>query len=217
MDDLSAWPQSDNRVEFCLWRAPVSFQARSQVKDELAQVVGKALSPTRYLISGDVRLTVEWWVSEKERYESDRAPDIDNILKPLIDCLVGPEAILIDDNQVKEVSCLWRESHGELQRVDVLLQFEPKAWVPKERLVFVQFQNGLCLPVPHSPSKEETLHRFHHYARMLALRGLVDEAGADYSNAKVLMPEQRVFHRSRLKGFRVVLANAFVAAVGEGA
>ena len=212
MDDLSAWPTLNNRVEFCIWRAPVSVQASAQARADLAQDVRKALKATRYLISGDVRLTVEWWIPEEERYESDRAPDIDNILKPLVDCLVGPEAILIDDNQVKEINCSWRESHGEPQRLDVLLQFEDKAWVPKLDLIFVQFQNGLCLPIPHSSSNEEKLQRFHTYARLFALRGLLDDAGAHYSNAKVLMPEQRVFHRSRLKGFRVVEEKAFVAA-----
>ena len=199
MDELAAWPTHNNRVEFCVWQAPVSLQANSQAKTELTAKIRHALSATRYLISGDVQLTVEWWISEEERYESDRAPDIDNILKPLVDSLVGPDAIMVDDNQVKEINCLWRESNDGPQRLDILLQFEDRAWVPKTGLAFVQFQNGLCLPIPHSQSKEEKLQRFHEYARSLELRGLLKEAGAHYSNGKVLMPKQRTTVRLKVE------------------
>ena len=50
---------------------------------------------------------IEWTVHEQDRYESDAAPDVDNILKPLLDGLCGPEGVLIDDCQVQAVDCRW--------------------------------------------------------------------------------------------------------------
>jgi hypothetical protein len=37
------------------------------------------------LLSGDVQVGIEWTLHEEARYEQDAAPDVDNILKPLLD------------------------------------------------------------------------------------------------------------------------------------
>ena len=176
MNDLSAWP-TGTRVEFGISRSAVSHQADSHVTAPFIQHVKDGLRTPRFLLSGNVRLTVEWWASEQERYEKDRSPDIDNILKPLIDSLRGPEGLIIDDNQIQTVTCSWRDSQTQAQRLDVLLQFDEGEWVPKEKLVFVRFQKGLCLPIPGNESKQHRLKRFHTYSARFAARKHIVEAG----------------------------------------
>jgi len=63
-----------------------------------------------YLPLGDVKVSIEWTLHEQDPYESDAAPDVDNILKPLLDVLCGPDGILIDD-------CLAVDSGGSNGRI----------------------------------------------------------------------------------------------------
>ena len=212
MYDLGEWPAS-NCIEFTLPLAPVSQQASSSVKGVFAQEIRKYIQIARFLLSGDVQLRVGWRISEQARYEHDRAPDIDNILKPLIDSLVGPDALIIDDTQVQQVTCAWSAVNTEQQSIRIGLLFKRNNWVPKRNLVFVRFQNGLCLPIPDTDSREKKLKHFQVYSNRLSARAIADSQGVQYNNAKILMPEQRVFHRTRLSGFVVLTEQEFLASI----
>jgi Holliday junction resolvase RusA-like endonuclease len=139
-------------LEFTLPLAPVSQQAKSEAKSEFKCAVQAFTKTAQYLLAGDVQLSVEWLVSEQARYETDRSPDVDNILKPLIDSLVGPDGLVIDDNQIQSVSCSWIDWHREEEQIRVELRFLPDEWLQKQGLVFVQFENGLCMPIQNGES-----------------------------------------------------------------
>src|SRR5207244_5710585 len=50
------------------------------------------------LLTGEVAVEVEWVLHERYRWESGlmlTTPDVDNIVKPLLDALCGPDALLI--------------------------------------------------------------------------------------------------------------------------
>src|SRR5689334_14388427 len=95
-------------MTFSVVAEPVSGQAKDRSRRaDLKSAIGRLLKPIQYLLSGEVRLSIEWVIHEKERYETDRAPDVDGILKPLLDALTGPDGLIIDDSQVQSVCCSW--------------------------------------------------------------------------------------------------------------
>lgn len=202
MTDLGEQPRGDRiEIEFVL--SPVSQQARAETKDTFRQEVRRILDTAQFLLTGDVQIEVEWLISEQVRYESDRAPDVDNILKPLLDSLAGPKGVLIDDNQVQHVSCSWIDWNKEDEALRVSLRFRPDEWLPKKGLTFVQFDRGLCLPIPAFKYREQSLGWLEMYRGLLLARIEADKQGFPYSFARTIMPQQRVFHRTRLSNFRV--------------
>lgn len=196
-------------LEIRLELAPVSQQAAAETKRRFKEALRSVTRTAQFMFSGDVRLSVQWFISERARYETDRSPDVDNILKPLIDGLVGAEGLLIDDNQIQHVSCSWLDSINDAEQLQVELRFLDGEWVPKKGLVFVQFSDGLCLPIPGSLSKKIQLKFLDAYSHLLDARSEANRMGIDYAWAKMLMPSQRVFHRTRVHAFPVLRESDF--------
>jgi len=210
MINLGVQPSADF-VEFKIESPPVSQQASSESKKALRHAIRRVLGTAQYLLTGDIRVEVKWSISEQVRYETDRAPDVDNILKPLLDSLVGPNGIIIDDNQVQHVSCSWTDWKREGEELTVALHFISDEWLPKKGLIFVQFDRGICLPIPASASEDQCLDLLEAYKSLLLSRADADSQGLPYTWAKVIMPKQRVFHRTRLGQFLVESEEKFRA------
>ena len=85
--------------------------------------------------------------NERERYEADTLPDIDNILKVILDALCGPEGIMIDDAQVQSLTIYWLDTPSDNHQIEITLNFFPDEWKSKEGLEFIQFHKGLCFPI----------------------------------------------------------------------
>lgn len=156
---------------------------------------------TEFLLSGDVSLEIQWTLHESVRYETDTAPDVDNILKPLLDSICGPKGILIDDNQVQHVSCSWMDWTTLQQRLDITLRFASDLFVSKEHLVFVDFGKSLCFPVNESAPREGLELFLSVIETQLQTRQRLRSLGLNYEAAQGVMPIQRFFHRSRLAQF----------------
>jgi hypothetical protein len=75
-------PPSGGRLTFTVEGPPVSQQSRRSEKDAFAAAIRAQMGDCAYLLSGDVRVGIEWTLHEQDRYESDAPPDVDNILKP---------------------------------------------------------------------------------------------------------------------------------------
>ena len=102
---LGIEPPQSNNLSIVIDLPPVSLQATGESKRAFIRKVREQCSCYSFLLTSDVQIGVTWHIHEQERYETDRSPDVDNILKPLLDGLCGPEGILIDDNQVQSISC----------------------------------------------------------------------------------------------------------------
>jgi hypothetical protein len=156
------------------------------------------------LLSGDVRVEVEWLLHEQDRYESDAAPDVDNILKPLLDSLCGPQGLLIDDCQVQALDSRWIDWPDRGQRVQIRLRFFPDEWVSKDGLCFVHLGKSLYFPINRFTSAQGVLLIMEHVKAMLKTRNRLMELGEDYYTSNGVMSVQRAFHRSRIGRFPVM-------------
>jgi hypothetical protein len=54
-------------------------------------------------------MTVRWWGVPRPRWQSDAYPDLDNWLKPLIDALVGPNRLFVDNSLLRSIEVTWGE------------------------------------------------------------------------------------------------------------
>src|SRR6266699_559454 len=140
-------PPSPGRLTFHVEGPPVSQQSRRAEKDAFAAAVREQMGDFGFLLSGDVKVGIEWTLHEQDRYESDAAPDVDNILKPLLDALCGPQGVLIDDCQVQSVDCRWLDWPIREQRVEITIDFLADEWISKDDLCFVHLGSSIYFPI----------------------------------------------------------------------
>lgn len=105
--------------------APVSLQASRAQKEVITNAIRSAIADHGFILTNDVKISIEWLVNEQRRYETDAAPDVDNIIKPIIDALCGPQGVLVDDCQVQFVSCHWIDWERDDQQVTIHIERSP--------------------------------------------------------------------------------------------
>jgi hypothetical protein len=149
-----------------------------------------------------VTVDIEWMLHESNRWETDASADVDNIVKPLLDALCGPDGVLIDDCQVRSFSSTWMSWDKHEDRVLIRIKYDADHYMPKDGLVFVRIKDALCYPVPREV-REKALSVWIGWLRTaLASRSVLERLTGEYYPARYLAP-RGFFHRSRLKGFAV--------------
>jgi len=198
-------PPKSGILELTLNIAPVSLQSSNRRKREVRKEIRKVTDPLKFILTGDVKLEIEWYMHEKTRYESDSSPDVDNIVKPLLDAITGPKGIMVDDCQVQSVCCKWVDWSKPDQKVDIRIQFTPDLWMHQEGLVFVHIGDNLCFPLPAAvPEDARSLFVLVAQMSLNTKKNLEEDPEIDYYRARLILPLQRFYHKSRLRRFEVV-------------
>jgi Holliday junction resolvase RusA-like endonuclease len=125
---------------------PVRFKAPRARKQALDALIKQHTSKEAFLLTGEVKVDIEWMIHEQDRRESPRSPDLDNILKPILDALQGPEGVMVNDSQVQEISCRWIDWTSREQRLDLRIRHLEDEWIEKEALIFVRMTPNLSMP-----------------------------------------------------------------------
>lgn len=195
---------------FLVEGAPASLQSPRKLKDDFIARVREATKHLDYYLTGDVTLDVYWFLHRDIRYRTDKSPDVDNILKPLIDALCGPDGLLVDDCQLSRVNVEWVSwIHPDKQQVKLDLRFIDSDFHKRQGLFFVDFGNGLCYPfsghIPHAGLVKllEAIRFMQEQAQLI--RPYSEEA------AYLLSSVQRTFHRSRIARFPVLTFEEAIA------
>jgi hypothetical protein len=137
-----------------------------------------------FLLAGDVKVGIEWTLHEQDRYESDAPPDVDNILKPLLDALCGPQGVLIDDCQVQAVDCRWLDWTLREQRVEITIDFRNDEWIPKKDLCFMHLGSSIYFPINTTPPAAARLLLIDGVCSMWSAREALIKLDWDYYDAK---------------------------------
>jgi Holliday junction resolvase RusA-like endonuclease len=191
-------PPKVGELTFSFSLEPVSLQSSGVRKEFVRSEIKKVTRKINYLLSGDVKIDIQWLVFEQERYENPNSPDMDNIIKPILDGLSGPDGLLIDDCQVQTVSSHWTDWTKKEHKINITIQYIPDDYVTKKNLLFVNIGDNLCMPF-HSdlPQKANELI-LNHLENGMNLRNEMLKQTANYYQAKLFMSIQRVFHKSRI-------------------
>ncbi|MGN2433001.1 RusA family crossover junction endodeoxyribonuclease [Pseudomonas syringae] len=183
----------------------VSTQSRSERKQELTQAIQRELSQFKWLISGSVQIEFVWYLHSIQRQETDKVGDIDNITKPILDALTGPDGILIDDSQIGSVHTFWMSRNEQLSYsvLRLSIQFSNDDCLDKHNLVFIQYWNAMCvaLNVDFTDQKSIFGALFVVRARKIyrSMASWFRETGTDAD--RFLIQSTWEFHRTRVGGF----------------
>lgn len=197
-------PPDSGLIELAVSTAPVSLQATATKKAGIVAAVRAELADCEYLLTGDVQIEIRWGISVRSRYERDSSADVDNIVKPILDALCGPDGILVDDCQVQALLCYWSGgySHPEQEVVEIRLTFDPEAWAAKAGLTFLQVERGLYVPLQEDLPADLVLQLANGFVQQFRSAQEFLALGASPEQAFSLRPAQRVFHRSKIGAFR---------------
>jgi hypothetical protein len=154
-------------------------------------------------LSGDVQIEIQWLVHQQYRYEYHKAPDIDNIIKPVLDSLCGKSGLIIDDTQVQYIGCHWIDWTKRDHKLTLTIKYSPDDYVSKEKLVFAEFDRGLCLPFNLTLDNKAALMILTTWSNMIEKRKELDSKGLDYYSSMMFLPIQRFFHRNKLSEYPI--------------
>jgi hypothetical protein len=132
---------------------PPSLQAAAATKNAYRASLATAVARgTSRCFTHDVAVALTWIIAEERRYRTHIVADLDNVLKPTIDALVGPDGVLFDDNQVQSIEASWHtgatpQDFGFWLRVESLGigNFTPRGGK------FVEITPTQCYYVPVAP------------------------------------------------------------------
>ncbi|WKV11806.1 RusA family crossover junction endodeoxyribonuclease [Marivirga harenae] len=179
---------------------PVSLQSNSSKREFVKTSIRKSVKKLNYLLSGDVKIEIQWLVHEQERYESPNSPDMDNIIKPILDGLSGPDGVLIDDCQVQTVGSHWIDWTKREHQINISIRYIPDDYITKQNLIFVNMGSNLYMPFHTDLPPEFNLKILNHLKKGFDLKERFMEQTLDYYQAKLFTSVQRVFHKSRVHG-----------------
>jgi Holliday junction resolvase RusA-like endonuclease len=191
----------EEEIQIRLTAVPVSVQAKKERRDAISAELRAVIADIPILFSGDVGVTIQLWRLEQEHYESDRSADIDNVIKPILDGLAGPDGVMIDDNQVQHVQCYWIQ-HLEAPAAMLTIDNRMREYVYKKDLVFIHMGKQLYFPMNNFGSPELVTGMLAMLQKYRETRVEFEAAGMGYHEYRYLMPVQRYFHRTRLGRFR---------------
>ena len=195
---------------------PVSLQSAPKLRQGVKSQVAHFVKASEYLLSGEVEVGVTWILHERERYYGVHSPDIDNILKPLLDGMSGPDGILVNDCQVQSVRCDWIDWTSDDHRLQFEVRFSPDDWVPKKSLLWVDVQDKLCMPLNTDVPTAAQRLLIERWERMFEGRRHVLEELGNYEVGKYFMSVQMPFHRARLRGYEVVSLDEMKRRLNQG-
>lgn len=179
---------------------PVSLQSSSQKKNFVKSEIRKKTKLIKYLLSGDVKIEIQWLLHEQQRYESSDSPDMDNIIKPILDGLSGPEGILIDDCQVQTIGSHWINWTKQEHQINIYIKYISDDYVKKDGLIFINMGNNLFMPFNSNTPIFANKIILEQLEKMANLKTKILEKTGDYYQAKMFNSIQRVFHKSRIFG-----------------
>ena len=196
-------PPPPGVLTFELDMKPRSLQSSSLLKRQVREQLAAKVQLMPYLLSGEVEVRVEWFLPERERIFGLHSPDVDNILKPLLDAISGPERLLINDCQVQSVRCSWIDGVSSDHKLRFEFRYSPDDWVRKEGLIWVEMRDKLCMPLNSEMTVAPCLKLLEAHEKAFQLRADILDRGGGYGLSMMAMSVQMPFHRARLRGFKV--------------
>lgn len=191
---------NDGEIRIEIETKAVSLQGSSNLKTELKENIQELISKNfDYYITNDFSVDISWHVHEKERIETGNYADVDNIIKPIIDSLCGPQGIIIDDNQMISVKASILDFYDEM--LEIVINFNPAFIIEKNDLRFIRIYDNIYIPFNKNHDKSEITQHYNNECMLISNSGYYRVKRSNRDRPQ----NQRVFHKSRLSGFKDLL------------
>jgi Holliday junction resolvase RusA-like endonuclease len=197
------FPSPDGITKFIVNVKPISLQSNRENKDAVTKAIQMITSTSEIILTGDIQVVISWYINEDKRYETNDSPDIDNIIKPILDSLTGPNGIMVNDCQIQSVHCYWCERYIGLEHIEIEIKYEADMFEEKKSLAFVNVKNGLCMPININiePASQKLLLDI--FEKQLKSRDELVKKSLNPSLARGVLSIQRFFHISHCHGFSI--------------
>lgn len=182
-------------VKFSAFLKPVSTQnngaKRAAFKNELQEITKNS----KYIIIGTCWIAIDYYCQHVKREKNPGVYDIDNIIKPILDALVGYNGLLMDDVIVNRVTVNWIDTPLD-DYFEVEIEYPNLLFTEKETLVFLKESSGWCFPSSFQLIKNEKyIERMRNYYSIW--NGISNED--DYYNVLGTLPIQNFVYYSKIK------------------
>lgn len=178
---------------------PISYRANRSDKIIIEEVIRAQTNIIPSICTEDISIDIEWKINDRERYETDKTPDIDNIIKPIFDSLCGPEGVIVDDCQVVSLktTCIGGWVNG-YNRFDLKIHlpedgyYKNNGCIPKDKIQIVNLGKGLYFPINKEEKSEKELVRYY-------CDWVYNKNDNQADEGSMLL--RRFFHKSRVTSF----------------
>lgn len=125
---------------------PVSAQNKNEDKLRFRTEVQKITSMSSYIITGTCWVAIDYYCCNINRLKNPGVYDMDNIVKPIMDALVGQNGLMVDDVLVDRVTVNWIDTQMH-DHFTVEIEYPDLYFSKKSDLVFIKSNSGWCWPV----------------------------------------------------------------------
>lgn len=190
-------------IHFIIKVMPISQQAKGNKKREVYKELIDKCKEFEYLIGNEVKVEITWYSTEKNRFLYHKSPDVDNIIKPILDIISGPDGIIIDDRQVQSINCSWIDCDTGNERVEISIRPFDNIRYKKKNLILIEFMNGYC--IPRSIDSVEIFIKvfLDYYIKYIEFMNNDANDEEDYIRIISNLPMQMVFHKNKLSKFKI--------------
>jgi len=135
---------------------PPSVHSKSSLKHYFKDAVHEVTSRSDYIITGTCHIAIEYRCNHITRRKNPGIYDMDNIIKPILDSLVGLNGLLVDDVLVNRVTVNWQDTQ-EKEHFEVEIEYPDLLFARKDDLIFLKSQSGWCFPTSRKLASEPKL------------------------------------------------------------
>ena len=192
----------NGHIKFMAHIKPVSVQNNGGKRVAFKKELQKITCNSDYIVTGTCWIAIDYYCQHVKREKNPGVYDIDNIVKPILDGLVGKDGLIVDDVIVDRVTVNWIDTtHDDYFVVEI--EYPDLLFTKKDDLVFLKSRSGWCFP-----SSSELIENEKYIELMETYFTTWDGISTedDYYNIAGALPSQNfIYHvKIRDKGFKFV-------------
>lgn len=131
-------------INFTIYNEPVSLQNKEDKKKKLKDKIHFITKQCPYIITCFCWVHIEYRCNNVKRIKNLSSYDMDNLIKPILDSLVGIDGIILDDSLFNSVEINWQDKNGD-DEFEIQIEYPEFLYSLKNTLFFLK-QGQWCFP-----------------------------------------------------------------------
>ena len=138
-------------INFTIYNEPVSLQNKEDKKKKLKEKIHFITKQCPYIITCFCWAHIEYRCNNVKRIKNLSSYDMDNLIKPILDSLVGIDGIILDDSLFNSVEINWQDKNGD-DEFEIQIEYSKFLYSEKKSLFFLR-HGQWCFPMDSSDKK----------------------------------------------------------------
>lgn len=182
-------------IKFAAPVKPVSVQNNGGRKRAYRDQMQRITTRSQYIVTGTCWVAIDYYCHHVKRQKNPGVYDMDNIIKPILDSLVGINGLIVDDVLVDRVTVNWIDTLCD-DYIEIEIKYIDLIFVKKTELLFIKSDSGWCFPSSHNHIKyNESIRLIKKYFCIWdSIR-----SESDYYNLVYMLPCQPFLYYSKIK------------------